>query len=173
MILIGLFYGSTDGATAAVARRIAELCAEAGWAAVELLDVAEYDLAEMESFDVLLLGIPTWNVGQMQRDWEAAFPEIAALDLAGKRVALFGLGDQAGYPDTFADALIFFADALEERGATLVGRWPTDGYDFRNSWAVQEGRFVGLVLDEINQPELTEGRLRAWLEQVRREIVLY
>lgn len=173
MIPIGLFYGSTDGATAAVARRIADLCAEAGWAEVELLDVAEYDLGEMEAFAVLLLGIPTWNTGQMQRDWEAVFPEIAELDLTGKRVALVGLGDQAGYPDTFADALIFFADAVQERGATLVGRWPTDGYDFRNSWAVQDGMFVGLVLDEINQPELTEGRLRAWLEQVRREIVLY
>ncbi|MCC9078890.1 flavodoxin [Litorilinea aerophila] len=170
--VIGLFYGSTDGNTEAVAREIQACFARKGYDLVELVDVAEYYLAEMLEYDHLILGIPTWNVGQLQRDWEASFEELDELDLTGKQVAIFGLGDQVGYPDTFVDAMCFLAEKVEERGATLVGAWPTEGYHFRQSWAVREGRFMGLVLDELNQPELTPGRVEQWVEQLIQEFQL-
>lgn len=166
---IGLFYGSTNGTTARVAEKIKRLCECNGWATVELLDVAEYYLDEMASFDYLLLGAPTWNHGQLQRDWETVFAEFDELDLKGKQAALFGVGDQVGYPDTFVDSMAFLADKLAERGAHIVGAWPTDGYRFAQSWAAHDGHFVGLALDEENQPELTDVRLQHWLEQLRRE----
>jgi flavodoxin I len=170
---IGLFYGSTDGHTAAAAAQLkAKLDALAlatGAAAVELFDVADYYLEEMLDFDCLILGVPTWNHGQLQRDWEGVLEEFDALDLAGRRAALFGLGDQRGYPDTFADALFFVADKLRRQGAILVGSWPAAGYTFRSSWACEDDRFLGLVLDEHNQPELTEPRLVAWSQQLWRE----
>ncbi len=169
---IGLFYGSTDGNTEAVAREIQACFARKGYDLVELVDVAEYYLADMLEYDHLILGIPTWNVGQLQRDWEVSFEELDRLDLTGKRVAIFGLGDQVGYPDTFVDAMCFLAEKVEERGAILVGTWPTEGYHFRRSWAVREGRFVGLVLDEVNQPELTPGRVAQWVEQLLQEFQL-
>jgi flavodoxin I len=173
VIRIGLFFGSTDGHTAAVATQLKteldRLALPAGAASVELFDVADYYLDEMLDFDCLLLGVPTWNHGEMQRDWEGVLDEFDALDLHGKRAAIFGLGDQHGYPDTFADALFFIADKLRQRGATLVGAWPVDGYTFRSSWAVEDGRFLGLVLDEHNQPELTAPRLAAWAQQIFRE----
>ena len=169
---IGIVYGSTDGHTAEIAARLKEMLddliplAEDG---VELLDVAEYHLDALLDFDCIVLGVPTWNTGQLQRDWEAALEDFAELDLSGRRVAIFGLGDQAGYPDTFADAMIFLADQVRACGATLVGAWPIDGYSFRYSWAVEEGHFVGLVLDEHNQPELTEPRLRRWAAILQKE----
>lgn len=142
----------------------------APWATVDLFDVAETPLARMAGYPLLILGAPTWNVGQMQRDWERVFEEFDTLDLRGVAAALYGPGDQAGYPDTFADALVFCADKLVERGATLIGRWPAAGYAFRQSWALgEDGRFVGLVLDEINQPDETPMRLTTWLEQIRTE----
>lgn len=167
---IGLFYGSTDGHTAAVAAQLKTeldgLALSAGAPPVELFDVADYYLEEMLDFDYLVLGVPTWNHGQLQADWEAVLDEFDGLDLMGKRAALFGLGDQHGYPDTFADALVFVADKLRTQGAMLVGTWSMDGYTFRASWAVENGRFLGLVLDEHNQPELTEPRIRAWAQQI-------
>jgi flavodoxin I len=168
-IEIGLFYGSTNGATAQVARRIKLLCESSRMAKVELLDVAEYALEEMLDFDLLILGAPTWNNGQLQRDWEEVFEDFDGLDLMGHHVALFGLGDQSGYPDTFLDSLCFLADKLQECGAQLLGLWPIDGYSFRSSWAVRDGQFLGLALDEETQPELTEERLRRWLAQVLAE----
>jgi flavodoxin I len=173
MIRIGLFYGSTDGHTADVAARLKArldaLLPPGSEEAVELFDVADYYLEEMLDFPCLILGAPTWNHGQLQRDWERVIEEFGALDLRGKRAAVFGLGDQVGYPDTFADALFFIADQLRAAGAALVGRWPRTGYDFRASWAVEDGELLGLVLDEDNQPELTETRLEAWSRQIVRE----
>ena len=169
---IGIVYGSTDGHTGEIAARLKEKLddlipqAEDG---VELLDVAEFHLDALLDFDCIVLGVPTWNTGQLQRDWEAALEDFAELDLSGRRVAIFGLGDQAGYPDSFADAMIFLADQVRARGATLVGSWPIDGYRFNRSWAVEAGRFVGLVLDEHNQPELTDARLRGWAAILQKE----
>ncbi|MEZ4725910.1 MAG: flavodoxin [Caldilineaceae bacterium] len=165
MKTIGLFYGSTNGATAAVAEMIQAAFAERG-VTVELLDIAEYLLETMLDFDQLILGVSTWNVGQLQADWEAVYPELDELDLTGKQVALYGLGDQVGYPDTFLDALFFVADKVRERGATLVGRWPVAGYTFTQSWAVEDGQFLGLAVDEDNQAELTEERINVWVAQL-------
>lgn len=174
MIEIGVFYGSTNGDTRRVAELIQSLCEGnarfAGWATVETLDVAEYVLEEMLDFPLILIGAPTWNIGQLQKDWQAVFEEFDELDLTGKFAGVFGMGDQRGYPDTFADALFFLADKVVERGATLVGRWSTDGYAYAQSWAEVDGEFVGLPLDDINQAELTEARVVAWLEQIRGEI---
>ena len=78
--------------------------------------------------------------------------EFDGLDLSGKRAALFGLGDQVGYPDTFADAIFFVADKLRQQGATLVGAWPAAGYTFHSSWAREDDRFLGLVLDDTTSP---------------------
>lgn len=43
-------------------------------------------------------------------------------------------------------------DILEEKiwelGGTTVDCWPTDGYEFTDSKAVRDGKFVGLALDE-------------------------
>lgn len=170
MTSIALFYGSTNGHTAAIARQIKRMLddryAPPGDEIVELFDLAEFYLADAAEFDRLILGVSTWNTGQLQRDWQAAIDELDGLDLRGVRAALFGLGDQVSYPDTFGDALFFVADLVRSNGARLVGQWPVAGYTFNSSWAMERGRFLGLMLDEDNQPDLTAGRLDAWLAQV-------
>ena len=169
---IGLFYGSTDGHTAQVAQQIQAEFAARALATVELFDIAEFYLDEMLVYERVILGMPTWNTGQLQRDWEAVFDEFDSLDLEGKRVALFGLGDQIGYAHTFVDALFFLAGKVREQGGQLVGFWPTVGYTYAQSWAVENDRFLGLVLDEENQPDLTELRIRVWVQQLAVEFQL-
>jgi flavodoxin long chain len=177
---VGIFYGSTDGHTAAAAAQLKQRLdallprhpLNDGEEAVELFDVADYYLEEMLLCDCLVLGVPTWNQGQLQRDWEGVLDEFGGLDLSGKRAAIFGLGDQVGYPDTFVDAIFFVAEGLRSAGAELVGSWPLEGYTFRSSWAVENGRFLGLVLDEHNQAHLTKARLNAWAQQIVEEFGL-
>ena len=164
--MIGLFFGSTNGNTAAVAQLIQrEFVTQAG-IEIELFDIADFYLEEMLDFDYLILGIPTWNIGQLQRDWEVIIDEFDEIELQGKQAALFGLGDQIGYPDTFCDALFFLADKLETQGVKLAGSWPTEGYEFQSSWAVRDERFIGLMIDQDNQSDLTEDRVRAWVNQL-------
>ncbi len=169
MLSIGLFYGSTNGATAQMAQLIQREFESNNVAKIELFDIAEFYLESMLDFDYLILGVSTWNIGQLQKDWEASFEEFDTLDLTGKMVALFGLGDQIGYPDTFLDALFFVADKARERGAQLVGTWANTGYQFEQSWAIEDGRFIGLALDEDKQRDLTSARIAAWVQQLTNE----
>ena len=56
-----------------------------------------------------------------------------------------------------------------EKGGTLIGRWPTDGYEFDESLALDNGEFLGLGLDNDNQEDETEERLLIWAELIREE----
>ncbi|MBN1919481.1 MAG: flavodoxin [Verrucomicrobia bacterium] len=161
---IGIFYGSTSGNT----RRVAELIRrELEGETVEVHDVGEANEGDLEQYDMLILGAPTWNEGDLQDDWEAFITHLDGIDLSGKTVALFGLGDQKAYPNAFLDALGTLYEHVKRKGATIVGRWPTHGYTFTRSSAVIDGEFIGLALDEENQPEQTEHRVAKWVKMLR------
>jgi flavodoxin II len=126
----------------------------------------------MEDYPVLILGIPTWDFGEIQEDWDAVWPQLSGLNLSGKLIALYGMGDQLGYGEWFLDALGYLHDVLAPTGATFIGRWPTKGYEFTSQKAVgSDGQhFVGLALDEVNQYDLSDGRLQQWCEQILHEM---
>ena len=44
------------------------------------------------------------------------------------------------------------------------------GYTFDSSIALQEGRFVGLPIDENNESHLTAERIDRWTEQLKTEL---
>ena len=58
---------------------------------------------------------------------------------------------------------------FEKQGASVVGSVSTDGYDFEESKSVAGGKFVGLACDEDNQPEMSEDRVNAWIDQIKGE----
>lgn len=160
---IGLFYGSSTGHTQSVGEKIKAAFGER----VVLHNVYGCQAEEVAAYTYLIMGISTWGEGELQDDWEAFFPQLDAIDFSDKRVALFGLGDQEGYGDHFLNAMGTLCDKLLERGAGLVGVWPTDGYRYEESTAERNGEFVGLAIDEENQDDLTDGRIAAWVEQIR------
>jgi flavodoxin I len=136
-------------------------------------DIAKSSRADLEACDVLLLGIPTWAYGEAQCDWDDFFPVLGEIDLSSKRVALFGCGDQEDYAEYFCDAMGQLDSIVAARGATLVGRWPTQGYSFEASRALSDAdHFVGLVIDEDRQPELTAARVTEWVRQIAAELKL-
>ena len=62
------------------------------------------------------------------------------------------------------EALQARVDQLRESDkATVVGGVSTDGYTFDDSEAVQNGQFVGLALDDVNESDKTEARIDAWI----------
>jgi flavodoxin I len=162
---IGIFYGSTDGNTERVVGQIAEAF---GDDSVDLHNVQSATADDLQPYVNVVLACPTWEIGQLQEDWESFIDEIEAVDFNGKRVTYLGLGDADGYPDTFQDAMGII-HAKVGKGCSFVGMWPTEGYNFEASKGVVDGKFLGLALDEDNQKDLTPERIKAWVEQLRAE----
>ncbi|NHH99801.1 MULTISPECIES: flavodoxin FldB [Oceanimonas] len=166
---IGLFYGSTTCYTEIAAEKIRD---QLGAELVDLHNIRDVPLARTQDYPILILGISTWDFGELQEDWESHWDDIDSLDLDGHVVALFGMGDQLGYGEWFQDALGMLHDRVVARGASVVGYWPNQGYEFEASKALTEdGKyFVGLSLDEANQYDDTDTRIETWVAQILDEI---
>jgi flavodoxin I len=160
----GIFYGSTTGNTENAANLI---CALIGGSQVAPIETAVR--ADLEACDLLILGASTWGLGDLQDDWADSLASLSGANLMGKKVALFGLGDQEIYSRTFVDGIKDLHDASIEAGATVVGMCSGDGYDFQDSTAFVDNQFLGLPLDDDNQAELTEERIHVLIDRVLRE----
>ncbi|MFO8021821.1 MAG: flavodoxin, partial [Perlabentimonas sp.] len=55
------------------------------------------------------------------------------------------------------------------KGAQIVGRVPTCEYEFSDSEAVIGNEFIGLPIDEDFQPELTDRRVKEWVERLKQQ----
>ena len=108
---IALIYGSDMGATDEVATTIYEKLNIEG---VSVLDVYKIDPSWFLEFDILILGVPTWFIGDLQSAWEEFFPEFQKINFEGIRVGFFGLGDQNGYPDNFVDGIGILAEVVKK-----------------------------------------------------------
>lgn len=170
MAKIGLFFGSTTGNTQDIAERIQEEFG--GENVVTLHEISEVEDSDFSNYDNIIIGSPTWDIGQLQSDWEGYYPELEEIDFSGKKVAYFGTGDQEGYADNFQDAMGILESKISELGGKTVGYWSTDGYDFNESKALKNGKFVGLALDEDNQADLTDERISDWVKQLKDEFEL-
>lgn len=166
MAVIGIFYGSTQGRAKAVAARLQALLGEEQAA---LYDVASASAEDLARHLYLIFGTSTYSYGDIQDDWRRFLAVLDDADLSGKKIALFGVGDQGRFPNTFINGVGRIYRELMEKEAVVVGSWPTEGYTMASSTAIKDGRFVGLALDQDTQPELTEARLATWAEILKRE----
>jgi len=173
MTNIGLFYGSTAGTTAEAAELIKQEFESTYHQDVILHDIGATDVETMYDYDKIIIGVPTYNIGELQDDWFFVYETLEDLVLAGIQIALYGLGDQYGYADTFQDAIGILGHTFRDQcGAELVGFWSTEDYDFAESRGVENGKFMGLALDDDNQGKLTESRIKAWVQQLVKEFEL-
>ena len=156
---IGIFYGSSVGNTRFVAEKIAKLIPQA-----ELNPVENSSKEDIEKYDFLILGTSTWGVGNLQDDFETFVETLLESNITGKKVALFGLGDQLTYPDTYCNGMGKLYHLIKDKGCNFTGEWSTEGYDYSESSAVVNNHFVGLALDEDNEPDLTDFRLEEWVK---------
>jgi len=169
---IGIFFGTDTGTTRLMAKKLAKKLGDE--LAAKPLNVNRTDVQDFLEYDALILGTPTYGHDQLPGtdtgikagSWAEFLPQLEAVDLRGKCIALYGLGDQEKYSERFADSLIYLYRFFAQKGAQLVGDWDTEGYNFTHSQAVVDGRFVGLVLDQQSQSLLTEQRLDTWLTQI-------
>lgn len=160
---VKVIYGSSGGNTEDAAVMIAQKLDG------EAVRINEADAADFDA-DLVILGTSTWGIGELQDDWTACLSLLNRVDWQGKKTALFGLGDQACFGDTFIDGVRDIYDLVKGKGAVPLGAWSTDGYRHHHSRAEIAGQFVGLALDADNQPDLTAGRIDDWCRQLKQEM---
>ena len=164
MSKIGIFFGSTTGVTEEIANKISNNLEGA-----EVYNISGNE-DKLNDFDVLILGTSTWGFGDLQDDWQGTLDELANLDLSGKKVAYFGTGDQSTFADTFIDGIGIINDEIEKTGALVIGQTDTDGYEFNESKAIVDDKFLGLAIDEVNQSDLTDERVEKWTEEIKKAL---
>ena len=151
---------------------------------IDLTDIDDTDLStaleslgfEIEDYKLInpdykniIVGCPTWNVGELQEDWDLLFNDYQKLRFDDITGAFFGVGDQMGYSCNYLDAVGLLARPFMENGGKLVGRWPTEGYDFEESVALEGNEFLGLALDYDNQDMESEERIKKWTALIQSE----
>ena len=91
-IKIGLFYGSTTCYTEMAGEKIRDAINESyGSDVVSIHDISLDSIQRMSEYSYLILGIPTWDFGELQEDWEEIWDDLDQIDLSGITVALYGL----------------------------------------------------------------------------------
>ena len=166
MKTIALLYSFNSVKSAKIASKIAENLK--GYK-IETLNIENCQGEEFLSYDGFILSVPTWFDGELPNYWDEILPALEKLELNGKKVALFGLGDQKNYPENFCDAVGILAGFFAERGAKIIGFTSREGYDFESSKALKDNHLSGLLLDQENQSKLTDERIQRWTNQLELE----
>ncbi|MBK4775294.1 flavodoxin FldA [Candidatus Pantoea edessiphila] len=163
---IGIFFGSDTGNTENIAQMIQQQIGNKA----TIYDIADISKEDMEIFDIILIGSPTWYYGEVQCDWDDFLPTLKKINFKNKIVGLFGCGDQEDYTEYFCDAIGIIHNIVLSNNATIIGHWSNEGYSFEASKALlNEKKFLGLAIDEDRQPELTKNRVNKWVNQVLNE----
>jgi len=163
---IALIYSFNTTKTRKAAEKIV---VEFGEGMIDTINAEEITSKKFLSYDNLILGVPTWFDGELPNYWDEFVPELEDLDLRGKKIALFGLGDQKNYGENFGDGLGILGEILENCGAKLCGFTSSLEYEFEGSKALWGDHFCGLMIDQENQPKLSEKRIKNWVEELKAE----
>jgi len=163
---IGIYFGSSTGNTENVAVLIKSNLPHCD---VDIIDTAYPDYPSINKYDKIIFGVPTWGIGDLQEDFEAFLNHVKEAAPYNKPIAIYGLGDQNTYTDSFADALATVYQEVVDMGFTVYGKWSSKGYKFEASKAEENGKFPGLVIDEDVQPDKTKNRVKEWTEQLIKE----
>ena len=160
MSKVCIVYGSSMGNTEEAANLIANKLG-----VDDVYNIGQTDADTINGYEKIIFGTSTWGSGDLQDEWDSF--DFDSIDVKGKTIALFGMGDSSSYSDTYCNGMGILFEKFSAKGAKIVGAVSTDGYTFDESEAVKDGKFVGLALDADNESDKTEERISNWVEQIR------
>ena len=160
-----VIYWSGTGNTETMANAVAEGMKEAG-AEVTMLTPEQVQPAALSGFGAIALGCPAMGSEVLEEmDFQPMFDGCKNA-IGSKRVALFGCGDSASYPDSFCDALAEIRDGLEATGCTFVGALDAAEYDGCASRICRDGKVIGLAVDDGASEAVNDARMEKWIAAV-------
>ena len=81
---IGLFFGTDTGNTETVANTIKDKIHKiVGKDIVEVFEIYKKEPQDIEKYQHLLIGMPTWYDGELQGDWETFLPKWEKIENGG------------------------------------------------------------------------------------------
>ena len=168
MAKIGMFWGSSTDMTSLASEVIKEEI-ESFEHDIDSINIRDSGLEPILEYKNVIIGCPTWNVGELQDDWDLLYNDYQKLRFDNITGAFFGVGDQMGYNYNYLDAVGLLARPFMENGGQLVGRWSIEGYEFDESLALEGEEFLGLALDYDNQDFMSEERIKNWTALIQGE----
>ena len=165
---IGIFWGSSSGNTEIAVEFMEEYLQSEGFE-VDSFDIGEVGPEKILDYENIIIGCPTWNIGELQDDWDSIYLTYKDLDFNGKTAAFFGCGDQIGYPDNFLDAIGILGRAFMDKGGKLIGKCSKDEYEFRDSIALEGDLLLGLGLDYDSEEDKCEDQMNSWLDSIKED----
>lgn len=114
-----IIFGSTTGNTETVAKWVKEALLAADVKA-ELWNAADIKVEAAMPYDMIIFGSSTWGQGDMQDDFISVYNDLTEEILNGKKVAMFGCGDNDMFPDNFCHAVDEIEKRARECGAQIV-----------------------------------------------------
>lgn len=169
---IAVIYTPKGGNTEKVAKLIEEKLGQDNCNLFLIKDLTE-DLIKQYSifiFGVSTIGTHTWENDATNYGWTKFLPVFRTLNFKNKTVAIYGLGDQIAYSNHFVDDMRIIYNIVSTNGAEIIGNWSSEGYDFTDSEALIDDKFVGLAIDHDHQKELTQERVNKWIDNILKEI---
>jgi flavodoxin I len=162
-----IFYSFNTHKTSQVANKIKEL-----WEGqLDEINVEKVTDDQLMAYDNYILGVPTWFDGELPNYWDELVPAMEDMSFKGKTFAIFGNGDQKKYPDNFGDGVGIMAELIEQQGGKVIGHTDISDYDYEQSKAQRDNKFVGLLLDFENQSRKTNSRIKEWVKQIANQMV--
>lgn len=167
---IALFYAPKGGSVNKMASMLAD---KFGSQNIDMMCVCEVDADKIIEYDKIIFGNSSIHTGSIiadrDKNWNKFLTDLKKVDLTGKKVALFGLGNHLTYPDHFVDSMGDLADYLEGLNAKICGQVHDEGYVYKRSRALRGDKFVGLPLDEECESDKSEARITCWVSQLKKE----
>lgn len=140
---------------------------------IDIFTITGVDMNTLSQYENIIIGGSTTGADNWEdthkSKWIEFFTALEKSNLEAKKVAFFGLGDQILYPDNFVDGMAHLKQEFSKQKVHFVGSWPIEGYEYTGSDAVEDGKFIGLALDEDQQSELSDDRIQVWTDQLRIE----
>ncbi len=171
---IGLFYWPLKGNVEAVAKKIKE---QYGDADIDIIDLSKAEPKHLFHYKNLIMGCSTvgsesWEDATDDNIWYKFLHKMEDdnVDLNGKKVAFYGLGDQMRYPFNFVDGMERIYSHVKNHNINLVAQWPNQGLTFKESEALHGDMFRGLAIDLDNDEEHADANVAQWVEILNKEI---
>lgn len=162
MYKIGIFYGSDTGDTKKISYYINNKLIY--YFNTKIFDISNSSINDFLYFEILILGTSTWYHGELQYDWDNFLLDFKKIDFSNKIVSFFGCGNQIDYSNCFCDGVYKLYNIVNKKNSKIIGYWPSNGYKFNFSKSLlNKNYFIGLMIDEKYQKNLTKIRLNKWI----------
>lgn len=149
-----LVYGTYSGGALHAAEIIQDTLKPQGHDVV-LKSIRDIGPEVFENYPFIILGTNTWlenkKEGSMNGGYYALQPKLNGSNFAGKKIAVYGLGDSHQYNTTFCESVQHLEELVKQNQGEVVSSLRIDRFYFEKmnntvkikDWAMQLAPFIG------------------------------